>query len=213
MTPIIHVVDYGVGNLYSVARAIQKVGGEARLSDDRAEIASAERLILPGVGAFRDGMTGLAVNGLDDAVREFAEKGRPLLGICLGMQMLATESLEFGRHLGLDLIPGQVVPLPAKSANGTAHKVPFVGWTELEATRLARFADTPLAGVGPVDAFYHVHSFHMEPARQDDSLAIYRYDGVAVTAAIARDNIFGCQFHPEKSGECGLRILGRFLTC
>lgn len=211
MSVLVHVVDYGVGNLYSVGRALEKVGAEVRLADSAAAIAGADRLILPGVGAFRDGMAGLARNGLDTAVCAFAASGRPLLGICLGMQMLASESLEFGHYAGLDLIPGRVVPIPREGAGGMPHKVPYIGWSTLEPTRHAGFAGTPLAGVEGA-AVYLVHSYHAEPADAGDLLATYRYDGVAVTAAIQRDNVFGCQFHPEKSGPAGLGIVARFLA-
>jgi glutamine amidotransferase len=211
MTSLVHVVDYGVGNLYSVSRAVEHAGGEVRLTDDLAEIASADRLILPGVGAFRDGMAGLAARGLDEAVRAFAATGRPLLGICLGMQMLASESLEFGTHPGLDLIPGRVVPVPRLGADGNPHKIPFIGWAALEPMRPDGFADTPLSQVEG-DSIYLVHSFHLEPDEASDLLAVYRYDGLPVTAAVRRDNIFGCQFHPEKSGPTGLGIIRKFLT-
>lgn len=211
MTVRVHVIDYGVGNLYSVARAIEKVGAEVVLTEDHAEIATAERLILPGVGAFRDGMSGLAERGLDDAVRTFAGTGRPLLGICLGMQMLASESVEFGTYKGLDLIPGRVVPIPQHGADGMPHKVPFIGWASLEATRAEGFEGTPLNSVAE-NSVYLVHSYHMEPESDADILAVYRYDGIAITAATRRDNVFGCQFHPEKSGPVGLNIVASFLN-
>jgi len=210
MSGRIHVVDYGIGNLFSVARAIEKAGGSVVLTEDHAEIAAADRLLLPGVGAFRDGMDGLSRNGLDDAVRTFAATGRPLLGICLGMQMLATESHEFGVHGGLGLVPGRVVAIPREGAGGTLHKVPFIGWAALEPVRDAGFAGTPLNGVAG-DSIYLVHSYHVEPADTADLLAVYRYDDVAITAAIQHDNVFGCQFHPEKSGPAGLAIVRRFL--
>src|SRR5690606_25364420 len=195
----VHVIDYGVGNLYSVSRAVEKAGGEVVLTDDASQIASADRVILPGVGAFRDGMAGLARRGLDEAVLAFAATGRPLLGICLGMQMLARESVEFGTHRGLGLIPGRVVPIPRLGADGTPHKIPFIGWVALKPRHPEGFSGTPLAGIAN-DPVYLVHSFHVEPDDQAHLLAAYDYDGVPVTAAVARGNIFGCQFHPEKSG-------------
>lgn len=212
MSRRVHVVDYGVGNLYSVSRAVEKAGGEVHLTDDHAEIAAADRLILPGVGAFRDGMAGLARRGLDEAVTAFAATGRPLLGICLGMQMLASESDEFGTHRGLGLIPGRVAPIPRIGTDGNPHKIPFIGWAALEPTRSSGFDGTPLAGVRKDDSIYLVHSYHVEPEQESDLLAVYRYDGVPVAAAIARDNIFGCQFHPEKSGPTGLGIIETFLA-
>jgi glutamine amidotransferase len=212
MTLRVHVVDYGIGNLYSVSRAVEKAGGEVCLTDNHAEIVAADRLILPGVGAFRDGMAGLSNRGLDQAVRSFAASGRPLLGICLGMQMLASESVEFGTNRGLGLIPGRVVPIPSHGVDGAPHKIPFIGWAALEPTRADGFAGTPLSEVGEGEAIYLVHSFHLEPENESNLLAVYRYDDVPVVAAVARDNILGCQFHPEKSGPTGLGILRKFLV-
>jgi len=208
----VHVVDYGVGNLYSVARAVESCEGEARLTANASEIGGADRLILPGVGAFRNGMDGLAAAGLEDAIRDFAASGRPLLGICLGMQMLASRSREFGEHAGLGLIPGEVTTIPSEGADGTRHKIPFIGWVRLDPTRSSGFARTPLAGLESSDAVYLVHSFHFEPEDETDLLAVYDYDGVQITAAVARDNIIGCQFHPEKSGHAGLKIIRSFLA-
>ncbi len=156
-------------------------------------------------------MDGLVENGLDQAVKAFAATGRPLLGICLGMQMFASQSVEFGLHRGLDLIPGKVVALPSGGPiNG--RKVPFVGWASLLPNRGEVFASTPLQGLSGDDAVYLVHSFHFQPDSQADLLATYEYQGAVITAAVARDNIFGCQFHPEKSGPVGLRILAKFLA-
>jgi glutamine amidotransferase len=210
VTSIIHVVDYGVGNLYSVARAIEKVGGEPRLTSDASEIAAADRLILPGVGAFRDGINGLRSAGLDSAVIDFAQSGKPLLGICLGMQMLASKSTEFGEHEGLGLIPGQVRAIPPQAADGSPHKVPFIGWTELAPVRAEGFRGTALSSTEHDEAVYLVHSFHFVPDDAADLLAVYDYDGVPVTAAVARGNIIGCQFHPEKSASVGLQIIRNF---
>jgi glutamine amidotransferase len=211
MSGTVHVVDYGVGNLYSVARAVETCGAEARVTASAAEIAAADRLILPGVGAFKNGMDGLGEAGLDDAVREFASKGRPLLGICLGMQMLASTSYEFGEHRGLGLIPGEVRIIPPNGADGVRHKIPFIGWVGLHATRPSGFDRTPLAGLDRTDSVYLVHSFHFEPVDRADRLAVYDYDGIPITAAVTCDNILGCQFHPEKSGSAGLKIIRSFL--
>jgi glutamine amidotransferase len=205
----VHLVDYGVGNLYSIARAVEAVGGELVLSSDRRELATADRMILPGVGAFKDGMAGLVQSGLDEAVRTHAEVGRPLLGICLGMQMLMDESLEFGEHRGLSLVPGRVVPIPTGEGDNR-RKVPYVGWAELEPARADGFAETALCNLAD-DAVYLVHSYYVEPADPQDTLAVYCDGDAQITAAIQRDNILGCQFHPEKSGEAGLGILAEFL--
>lgn len=210
MSNVIHVVDYGVGNLYSVARAIEKVGGTARLTADAADIARADRLLLPGVGAFRDGMAGLKRTGVVDAIAAVAQAGRPLLGICLGMQMLATQSSEYGEHAGLNIIPGRVEAMPPINALGLRRKVPFIGWSNLESAARG-FDGTILNGMTSDDSVYLVHSFQFLPDDADDLLASYRYEDARITAVVARDNVVGCQFHPEKSGRVGLRMIERFL--
>lgn len=211
MTDIVHIVDYGMGNLFSVARAIEKVGGEPRLTSDAREICAADRLILPGVGAFRDGMLGLVKTGLDEAVIKFADANKPLLGICLGMQMLATQSSEFGDHNGLDLIPGRVVAIPSESPAGAQRKVPFVGWSELVPERSDGFVGTPMDSIGQTDSVYLVHSYHFVPDDPSHLLATYNYDGMNITAAVAKGNVIGLQFHPEKSATTGLELLRHFL--
>lgn len=211
MSHKVHIVDYGLGNLYSVARAVETCGGEPVLVSNAAEVRYADRLILPGVGAFENGMQGLKSAGMAEAVVEFAGTGRPLLGICLGMQMLATTSREFGEHAGLDLVPGEVVPIPREGADGTPHKIPFIGWVRLHPARDAGMGGTVLEDFGKADYVYLVHGYHFEPRQGDDLLATYDYDGVPITAAVARDNIIGCQFHPEKSSTAGLKIVRAFL--
>lgn len=210
MSRRVHIVDYGAGNLFSVARAIEKAGGTPILTEDFAEIAAADRLLLPGVGAFRDGMSGLTRNGLGEAVQAFAATERPLLGICLGMQMLADRSHEFGVHHGLGLIPGDVVAIPRTGRDGRPHKVPFIGWAALEPTRAEGFGANVLTGSEDCSV-YLVHSYHVEPQDHADMLAVYRYDGMPVTAAIQHGNVLGCQFHPEKSGPIGLAMISRFI--
>lgn len=191
---------------------MEKCGVAPTIVVDPDALSSADCLILPGVGAFKDGMAGLGRHGLNEAIRDYASSGRPLLGICLGMQMLADESVEFGRHPGLGLVPGQVVPIASSGTEGTSHKIPFIGWAEIEPSRAHGFAGTPLALVDAHESAYLLHSYHFEPGRPEDRLATYDYDGVTITAAVARDNILGCQFHPEKSGPTGLKIMAGFLA-
>lgn len=211
MTGTIHVVDYGVGNLYSVARAIEKIGGTVHLTADPKEIACADRLLLPGVGAFRDGMAGLRQAGLTDAIVSFAASERPLMGICLGMQMLATTSSEYGLYEGLGIIPGRVEAIAPVGLNGHQRKVPFIGWADLEPVRNDGFAGTFLSDMVAKDSIYLVHSFQFLPDDPTDLLATYCYDEEPVTAVVERANIIGCQFHPEKSGRVGLKLIERFL--
>lgn len=208
----IAIVDYGVGNLYSVRRAVEHCGGEDVLvSADPELILGADRVILPGVGAFEDGMRGLRERGLVEPIVALAHAGKPLLGICLGMQMLATASEEFGQHAGLDLIPGQVVPIPRLASDGRAMKVPFIGWTPIDCDNAQARTGSCLESHPAQAAVYLVHSFHVVPARAEHLLASYHFGGHRVTAAIRKDNITGFQFHPEKSGNVGLAIMRKFV--
>ncbi|RKQ58708.1 glutamine amidotransferase [Vogesella indigofera] len=211
-TTRVTIVDYGIGNLYSVKRAFEVCGtASICISNDPAEILAADRVVLPGVGAFADGMRGLQERGLDQAIREFAASGRPLLGICLGMQLFATTSMEFGNHAGLNLIPGQVHAIPAASRDGTALKIPFIGWSPLQQPTHANWDESVLASLAQQQSIYLVHSFHYTPDKQSHTLATYQYGGHDIIAAIKKDNITGLQFHPEKSGKVGLAILSAYL--
>jgi imidazole glycerol-phosphate synthase subunit HisH len=212
MTGSITVVDYGVGNLFSVRRSLEYCGcDEVVLSSRPEDIASAHKLVLPGVGAFEDGMRGLHDRGLIEAILRYSRSGRPLLGICLGMQMLATESEEFGVHAGLNLIPGRVVPIPRQGIDGTRLKVPFIGWSPITVSDHENDRSI-LASYEPNQSVYLVHSFHVKPTNSLHLLATYDFSGNAVCAAIRRDNITGVQFHPEKSGAVGLKIVSAFVN-
>ena len=212
MTPETVVVDYDRGNLFSVCQAVARVGGRPRLTADPAVVSGAERVILPGVGAFGDAMAGLRARGLDDAVKRFAATGRPLLGICLGMELLLDESNEFGRHEGLGLIPGLVDRLP-ESVPGSGEKVPNVGWCRLmPAEGGTPWAESLFRGVKPGDFAYFVHSFAAWPREGHHRLADISFAGAAISAAITAGPVSGCQFHPEKSGEVGLSILDAFVN-
>ena len=201
------VVDYGVGNLHSVANALGREGAEVRVSARPEDVRSADRVILPGVGAFGDGMRALRQRELDVALRDFARSGRPLLGICLGMQLLLDESEEFGRHEGLGIVSGQVRLLRP----GSPHKVPHVGWTRMGPAEGRSWQNTPFASLQPGAVVYFVHSYHACPTDQARRLAEAGYGGESVCAALLADNVLGCQFHPEKSGPTGLAILREFL--
>lgn len=209
MSVSVTVIDYGSGNLLSVTRALEHCGARVELSDDPARIAGADRLVLPGVGAFAAGMSGLASAGLVDPIRTFASSGRPLMGICLGMQMLATSSEEFGANEGLGLIPGRVVSIPGRTVNDEPHKIPHIGWADLVLNPGRDSADT--AGIVDGEAVYLVHSYQFEPEAAAHRLADCIYGGLRIAAAVRADNITGFQFHPEKSGKVGLGILDAFL--
>jgi glutamine amidotransferase len=207
------VVDYGVGNLYSVRRAVEHCGcSDVVVSSAAQEIENADRLILPGVGAFADGMRELRERGLIGPIISFARSGRPLLGICLGMQMLATESEEFGDHAGLDLIPGRVVAIPRVSTDGSRMKVPFIGWTPVSVASPQAAAGSCLESHDTDKSVYLVHSFHVQTENPAHRLATYAFGGHEITAAIRKDNITGFQFHPEKSGTVGLDIMRKFVA-
>jgi glutamine amidotransferase len=199
---MIAVVDYGMGNLRSVLNALEHVGAEATLATAADQVAAAEKVVLPGVGAFGDGMRNLAQRGLATAVQAFATAGRPLLGICLGMQLLASRGTEFGDHEGLGLIPGTVDPLDTDQS----LRVPHVGWnavTPLSASRL-------LVGLPSEPIFYFAHSYHLIPENPSTVTGTTDY-GKPLTASIERGYLFGVQFHPEKSQRDGLKLLENFV--
>ncbi|HUP93645.1 MAG TPA: imidazole glycerol phosphate synthase subunit HisH [Burkholderiales bacterium] len=213
MTARVAVVDYGMGNLYSVCRALEHVGAEAVLTEDPRAVLEADRVVLPGVGAFRDGMDELARRGLVPALREYAAGGRMMLGICLGMQMLFDESEEFGRHMGLAIIPGAVRAIPAAGADGKPHKIPHVGWSAVRPpATTAHWTGTLLEGTAEGTDFYFVHSYTGVPESHESRLADADYDGCIISAAVRRGNVYGFQFHPEKSGQAGLNLLQRFIS-
>ena len=197
---MVGIVDYGVGNLFSLASSFRFVGQEAFVSRDPEALSQADRLVLPGVGAFRDASEKLRASGLDRFVCDQAEEGKPLLGICLGMQLLFQESLEYGCHKGLGLLPGRVVGMEGRLPRGL--KIPHMGWNRLEGTRGRLLKDVDGEYV------YFVHSYFAEGC--GEALAAVTEYGIPITAAVERGNLFGCQFHPEKSGRVGLSILKTF---
>lgn len=207
------VVDYGMGNLLSVRRGLEHCGAKVMVTSDPDIILSAPKVVLPGVGAFANGMAQLRSLRLDTVVREVATQGRFLLGICLGMQMLLDESEEFGVTEGLGVISGRVVSIPSASTNGFSQKIPHIGWNSLVLSKgVESWEGGLLEEVIPGEAVYFVHSFMAVPSNPNHRIANCLYGGIAVPATIGRDNIYGCQFHPEKSGEVGLKILRKFLS-
>ena len=205
------IADYGVGNLRSVARAIEHVGGKPLLATRPEEVAAARLLIVPGVGAFGSCVTALKAHGLMEPVLEVIASGHPTLGICVGMQMLLEESEEFGRHPGLGVIPGTVQPVSRVGANGLPHKIPHIGWSGLRPAGPG-WEGTILEGIESEEACYFVHSYGARPRDPGQLLATCDYNGVEITAAVHKDNVVGVQFHPEKSGAAGLRMLATFIA-
>jgi glutamine amidotransferase len=213
MTPRLVVVDYGVGNLLSVCRAFESCGATVELTGSVERIATAERVVLPGVGAFGDCVRELERRGLARPIIDFIRSGRPLLGICVGMQMLMEVGEEFGEHAGLGVVPGRVRAIPSTGTDGARHKIPHIGWSELEKpTETTRWEGTILDGIPERSTCYFVHSFTAEPTEERYRLSDCHYDGRRVSAALRAGNVYGTQFHPEKSGEVGLRILRNFLA-
>lgn len=198
---MIAIIDYGLGNLHSVQKAVAYVGGEAVVTNDNAVILTADKVILPGVGAFADGMRGLKSCGLVTVLQEVVALGKPLLGICLGMQLLFEESEEQGQHQGLGLLAGKVVFFEQQGI-----KVPQIGWNQVEISKQSGL----LKDISDGDYFYFNHSYYCVPQAAETVLTITDY-GTTFSSAVAKGNIYGVQFHPEKSQKTGLQILNNFV--
>ena len=199
---MVAIIDYGVGNLFSLSSSLKAIGVETVITGDAEVIRKADKLILPGVGAFCDAINCLKTTGLDKVVLEEAKKGKYLMGICLGMQMLFEKSFEFGEFEGLGLLKGQVVPMKNSIPEGL--KIPHIGWNALKFKK-----QSPIFKyINNGDCVYFVHSFYAENC--NESLIATTEYGKELTAAVGKDNVFGCQFHPEKSGNVGLKILKAF---
>lgn len=199
---MVAIIDYGVGNLFSLRSSFAAIGEQAEVTGDAARIAQADRVILPGVGAFADAYDKLCESGMDEAVRRAVKSGKPVMGICLGMQLLFERSYEYGEHPGLGLLEGEVVGMEGRLPGGLA--IPHIGWNALRIKRPGGV----LKYVEEGDCVYFVHSYYAENcAARLTATAEY---GLELTAAVQRENLYGCQFHPEKSGKVGLGILRAF---
>lgn len=207
MKPIVTVVDYDVGNLLSVTRAFEHCGAEVRLENSPLFVAKAERLVLPGVGAFGDCIGELQARGLTGPIQDYAASGRPMLGICVGMQMLLEGSEEFGSHAGLGLVPGWVRKLPQLEG----IKLPHIGWSSLSPPEGHSWTGSMLEGLPAGEEVYFVHSFAADPREPADCLAQTPYGDSRFCSVVKKGNVTGCQFHPEKSGEAGLSMIKNFL--
>ncbi len=199
---MVAIIDYGVGNLFSLRSSFAAIGEEAEVTGDAARIAQADRVILPGVGAFADAYDKLCESGMDEAVRRAVKSGKPVMGICLGMQLLFERSYEYGEHPGLGLLEGEVVGMEGRLPGGLA--IPHIGWNALRIKRPGGV----LKYVEEGDCVYFVHSYYAENCAV--SLTATAEYGLELTAAVQRENLYGCQFHPEKSGKVGLGILRAF---
>lgn len=213
MTPRVVLMDYGAGNLLSVARAFRHLGADVVLADNPASAKSSDRMVLPGVGAFGACLEAMRQKGLDEPVLRHIEADRPFLGICVGMQLLFEGSDEFGVGAGLGVLPGWVRIIPSRDADGRARKIPHIGWNGLVPSSDGQvWSEGLLKGLHAGESVYFVHSFAAQSVHAEHRLAECEYEGLRLQAAVRRGNLFGCQFHPEKSGPVGLRILNNFLN-
>lgn len=206
----IAVLDYGLGNTKSICNALAKSKAQVNLTNIRDEIFYSDGLILPGVGAFSHGMKRLKSQKFDDLIREFVDTGKPLLGICLGMQMLFDESSEFGISKGLCLIPGKVQRL--KSGDEINEKLPHVSWKAISTKALTSWKGTILDSLENDADMYFVHSYYAVPANANDVLSITNYANLEFCSTVKHKNIYGCQYHPEKSAKQGLKIIDNFVS-
>lgn len=212
MSKLVTIVDYGIGNICSVTRAFEHCGAEVLLTDKPRDILAATSLVLPGVGAFSNGMNGLRERDLTEPLREYAASGKPLLGICLGMQMLFTGSTEFGEHSGLNIIEGRILPIEPLGPEGSALKVPHIGWSELlQPVDGPAWRGSIFKHLNSQEHCYFVHSLTAVPDDDRHRLSDTYYGTSRISAAVAKGNVYGCQFHPEKSGATGLKIIKGFL--
>lgn len=205
------IVDYGVGNLLSVQRAVEECDVEVIISSEPNVIARADRAILPGVGAFANGMQALESLGLVEVIKALAINGIPLLGICLGMQLLLDKSEEHCLTKGLGIIPGRVIPVPNFSSDGVPLKIPHIGWNSLVPAEGATWNVPMMQNSIPGEAVYFLHSYMVEPDDAETRIADCLYGGHRILAVIRQRNVMGCQFHPEKSGRIGLGMIRSFL--
>lgn len=205
----VSIIDYGMSNLLSISRAFEHVGAELIIVDTPEGIEKADYLVLPGVGAFPDGMAELNKRHLTESIRNFAKNGKPLLGVCLGMQMLLEKGNEHVITEGLNIIQGEVLPLPKEMPG---FKVPNINWHSIYKPSEAKWNKTILATTAEETCFYFVHSYFAKPSDANNILALSRFGTLEFAAAVIKDNVVGTQFHPEKSGVDGLELLRQFIT-
>jgi glutamine amidotransferase len=212
MTKKVVIIDYGLSNLLSITRAFEHIGVETEVTEDPRKIATADRIVLPGVGAFPLGIAELKKRGFFDEIKNSLEKKEtPILGICLGMQMMLTKGFEIEETEGLDLVEGEIIKLPATNADGSKNKVPHVAWSQIYAPEGRTWENSIFKINHQQQYMYFVHSYYANTANKADVLSYTNFGDINFTSAFQKDNIFGTQFHPEKSGENGLNILRAFV--
>lgn len=203
----IAIIDYGVGNLHSLIKAFNNFGQNAFITEEADDIKSANAIVLPGVGAFKSGMEGLIIRDLVNTVKDFSKTGKPILGICLGAQLLMSKGYEFGTFDGLDIIRGEV-----EIFKKIKDKIPHIGWNEAFSPKEVSWSKTILRSIKQYSDLYFVHSYLLKPKNKKNILSLTKYGGLEFCSAIYKDNVYGCQFHPEKSGEVGLKIIKNFIN-
>ena len=209
----IAIIDYGVGNLYSIKKALDKFGQNTFITEEADKISGADAVILPGVGSFKAGIEGLKIRNLLKPVKDFAKSGKPMLGICLGAQLMLGKGYEFGTFTGLNIIPGKVVKF-----RRLKEKVPHIGWNEIYGDKSkiknqkSKWENTILDSIKENCDVYFVHSYLLQPNKKENILSLTKYGKYEFCSAIKKNNIYGCQFHPEKSGLAGLKILENFVN-
>lgn len=206
------ILDYGLGNLFSITNAFKYLGARVQIASRNENLNNATRVVIPGVGAFSDGMHEMKRRGFVESLHHVMQKKRPILGICLGMQMLLSMSEEFGEHEGLGIIPGKVVAIPGKTTDGKLLKIPHIGWARVFPRDQEGWSGPLTQSIRPGTSFYFVHSYVARPEDEDQLIGYCEYGGHQLTAIISRENVFGVQFHPEKSAGAGLRLLKNFLS-
>lgn len=200
------IIDYGLGNLFSINNACERVGLETVITSDIEVITNADALILPGVGAFGDAMQSLLANNIAGTILEFVKTGKPFLGICLGMQLMFSESEEFGNHKGLGLIKGKIVKFPPQNAQRENIRVPQIQWNQIYAAEKNRWDHSPLKNIAEGTYMHFVHSYYAIPEDNNTILTYSEYEGVKYASAVMQDNMVGIQYHPEKSADEGIKV-------
>jgi glutamine amidotransferase len=206
------VIDYGIGNVFSVLHALKRIGTRAELTSEPEHILNADRVILPGVGAFGRAAEKLRLMGLEPVIHEYIASGKPFLGICVGMQLLMERSEEFGLHNGLGVIAGTVRKIETRDDDGTPCRVPLIGWIPVQESNDTAWAGTPFEATRYDSAFYFVHSFHCDVTDPAHRIGQHRLGSAKFSSAVRKDNVLGVQFHPERSASTGQRFLHHFIS-
>ncbi|HEY0680473.1 MAG TPA: imidazole glycerol phosphate synthase subunit HisH [Chitinophagaceae bacterium] len=212
MSKNVVIIDYHLGNLFSVQQACRHLGADAKISSDKNELLAADYAILPGVGAFGDAMKTLEELDLINPIHDFIQSGKPFMGVCLGLQLLFSESEEFGNHKGLNIVEGLTRRFPAVNTDGQLLKVPQIEWNQIQHANGTTWENSPLQECSEGEYMYFVHSYYVLPENKEVTLSTTTYGGLTYCSSIAKDNVFACQFHPERSGEHGLKIYRSFLN-